>query len=321
MELKRIGWRHFEFAAPLDWDIVAEGSSRGVFFFRVSDKYRPRLEVRWERIPFEKAVGPEEMLKLFKDEWERRLKEYRKRGVKAELKHVYKEEISVRGHEGLLWAFRVGREAALAALWYCEKSERAVTLVYTPERLDEGLPFFRKLLESFKCHYESPSEKALWSLLLFNIYLPQNYRLSAARFTAALSYAIFKKPEECVYLLVGYSGLASTILRRYKKGVKEWFEKTLKKEFGSGLKVPLPKLKYEEEEDKTKLKFRGESFAIPRSRRRVFSGRVWHDEQLNRVLAVATLYELRYEEEAVRVLGDVLKQLAGPARSPITAPA
>jgi len=314
MELKRIGWRHFEFTAPADWDIVAEGSSRGVTFFRVSDKYRPRLEVRWERVPFEKAVGPEEMLKSFKEEWERRLKEYRKKGVKAELKHMYKEEISVRGHEALLWAFRVGREAALAALWYCEKSERAVTLIYTPERLDEGLPFFRRLLDSFKCHYDSPSEKALWSLLLFNIYLPQSYRLAAARFTAALSYAIFRKPEEYLYLLVGYSGLASAILRRYKRGVREWFEKTLKKEFSSNLRAPLPKLKYEEE-DKERLRFRGESFAIPRSRRRIFSGRVWHDRRLDRVLTVAALYELRYEEEAVGVLEDLLKQLIGPAGS------
>lgn len=319
MELKRMGWRHFEFIAPADWDIVAEGSSRGVAFFRVSDKYRPRLEVRWEKVPFEKAVGPEEMLKLFKEEWGRRLKEYRKRGIEAELKHVYKEEISVRGHGGLTWAFRVGGEAALAALWYCEKSERAVTLVYTPERLDEGLPFFRRLLKSFRCHYDSPGERALWSLLLLDVYLPQSYRLAAARFTAALSYAVFKRPEEYVYLLIGYSGLASAILPRYKRGVRGWFEKTLKKELSSSLRAPLPKLKYGEVE-RGGLEFRGESFAIPRSKRRVFSGKVWLDERLNRVLAVAAFYELRYEGEAVKVLGDVLRQLAGPTHSSVTAP-
>ncbi|HDD34007.1 MAG TPA: hypothetical protein ENG30_02525 [Thermofilaceae archaeon] len=307
MGLKRIGWRHIEFDAPSDWDVVAEGQSGKTIFFRVSDRYRPRLEVNWERVPFEKAVKPREMMEKYRDAWKRRLSKMEKRGFKAELKHMYKEDIEVYDHEGLLWAFRVGEERLLAAFWYCEKSERAFTLIYTPERLDEEVGFFKRLLKSFKCHYRE-GEKALWSLLLFNIYLPSDLRLVMAKFTAALSLAVFKEPDRPVYLLVGYSGLASMVMKSYKRGIREWFDKTLKKEFGKIVKIPVPKPKYKELEDRAV--FRGESFALPKSRRKVFTGEVWLNKDMNRVFGAAVLYELRYESEALELLESVKHQLS-----------
>jgi hypothetical protein len=304
---KRVGWWRFEIDVPRDWDIVAQGKSRDAEVFRLADSASVRLEVLLEKTPFEKAKGADELLESYKKSWERRLGDLKKReGVEAELKHAFKERVEVCGHKGVLWGFRVGGALMIAALWYCEKSERSVALTFTPRSLDEKDSFLA-MLKSCKCHYASASEKALWSLLLFDVRLPQKYDLAAAKFTTLSSFCTFEDPEGGEYLVVGYSGLATAILERYKKGLREWFEKNILKEAFRNLHVEIPKIKYEESEDA--LSYRGETFSFIKSKRKVLIGRIWHDKRIDRILANGVYFPSSKIEEAKELLEELTEQM------------
>lgn len=303
-----MGWRHFEFTAPKNWDVAMEGQAGKVYYFRLVDPYRPQMEVNWEPVPFEKALTPEDMFKRYREELDKKLEKLSKGGAKLEVHHVSKESVSVYGHEAILWVYSIEREKAAVAFWYCEKSERAVTLVFTPERLD--VDFVKSILAGLKCHYE-PGEKALWTLLIVNLYMPQSLQLAFAKFTTAYSLAVFRKPDEYFYVVIGYSGITDLVMSQYGKSVKKWFEKTLKKELGKSLKVPLPNPKYAEQDGR--LTFRGESFSIPPSRKKVFAGEAWHEERVNRFIVLAAAYEKRDEEQVEELLADVRGQLKTPA--------
>ena len=299
-----MGWRHFEFTVPENWDITMEGQAGKVFYFRVVDPYRPQLEVNWEKIPFEKAMLPEDMLKKYREELDKKLSEFSKKGVDVKARHVSKEEVKIHGHDGILWIYSIRGDKVAAAFWYCEKSERAVTLVFTPEKLDIDL--VKRILAGFKCHY-NPGEKALWSLLLLNLYLPTDLRLILAKFTTAHSIAVFKRPDEYFYIGIGYSGIANVILAKYRNSAKRWFDKTLRKEISKSIRVQIPSPKYKEEDGV--LSFKGESFAIPSSRKKVFKGQIWLDRRIGRFLVLTAIYEKRYEEEIGEVLSDLKRQL------------
>jgi len=305
---KRIGWWHFEIDVPRDWDIVAQGRSRDAKVFRLADAVSAvRLEVLLEKTPFEKAKSADELLESYRKSWERRLADLKKKeGVEAELKHAFKERIEVRGHEGVLWGFRVGGAPMIAALWYCERSERSIALTFTPRSLDEKI-LFLTMLKSCKCHYDSASEKALWSTLLFNLRLPQKYDLAAAKFTTLSSFCVFEEPEGGEYLIVGYSGLASVILERFKKGPREWFDKNILKEALKSLRIELPKLKYEEGEHM--IVYKGETFSFIKSRRKILMGRIWLDKRIERILANGVYFPSSKIEEAKELLEDITEQM------------
>ncbi|MEM4679529.1 MAG: hypothetical protein QXL98_01160 [Thermofilaceae archaeon] len=311
VKMKRVGWWHFELMVPTEWDIAAQGGSRSVQVFRLADSaYSVRLEVSLEKVPFEKAKSAEELLDAYRKSWEKKIEELRKKeGIEAELKHVSKDEVSVKGHRILLWAFRIGGAPMMAAVWYCEKSERAVSLTFTPRSGgDEGL--FRSILDTVRCHYDSPSERALWSTLLFDLYLPQAFGLVSAKFASTATYCLFTDSEQEKYLLAGYSGLASFTLGRYKKGLKEWFEKEIMKDAIKNFRQQPPKVKFTEESESV-ITFSGVSFALTRKGRRVFLGRVWHDRKIDRILAAAVLYPALSTEEAKNALNDLVAQLGG----------
>jgi len=308
-QTKRIGWWHFEIDVPRDWDIVAQGKTRDTEVFRLADNVSAvRLEVLLEKTPFEKAKSADGLLDSYKRSWEKRLADLKKKeGVEAELKHAFKERVEVCGHEGVLWGFRVGGAPMLAALWYCEKSERSIALTFTP-RSPEEKDLFLSMLKSCKCHYTSASEKALWSMLLFNVQLPQKYNLAAAKFTTFSSFCVFEDPEEGEYLVVGYSGVASAVLERYKRGLREWFDKNILKEAIRSLHVEVPKLKYEEEGENA-LVYRGETFSLIKSKRKILFGRIWLDKRIERVLANGVYFPSSKMEEAKRLIEDLTEQM------------
>jgi len=307
--MKRVGWWHFEVCVPREWDIVAQGRSRSTEVFRLADAgYTVRLEVSLERMPLEKAKSVEELLALYRSSWESRLKELeRKEGAKAELKHVSKDEVSVLGHKGLLWAFRVSGMPLYAALWYCERSERAVALTFTPKRAGEE-ELFRSMVESAKCHFQSPEERALWSLLVVSLRLPQHLQLVSAKFAATATYCLFADSEMERYLLIGYSGLVGLTMGRYKKGLRGWFEGEVVRDASKHIKQQLPKLKYREEPGGA-IVVEGETFALTRKGKRLFMGRLWHDSAIDRALAAAVFYPLHSAEEARSALNDLVAQL------------
>ncbi|MEM1508842.1 MAG: hypothetical protein QW291_05820 [Thermofilaceae archaeon] len=308
MLLKPIGWRHFELSVPSGWDIVAEGVSGNVEFFRVADSANVRLEITLERISFEKAKSLNEMLSAYQKMWEERLKELRKKHMEVEIKHVHKEEIKVASHNGLLWTFRVAGSPMKAVLWYCEKNERAISLTFTPYRVEEDEQLLERILEGVKCHYTSLSEHALWSLLLFNVYIPQEYRLVSAKFTTLSSYCIFSKERTEEYVIIGYSGLASMLTDKFKKGAIGWFEKNIVKDFKKITKVDFPKIKYEEIEDKT-FKIKGSTFHILKSMKKIFLGNLWYDKNLDRFIGLAVYSKFNREKDITNLLNNLLEQL------------
>lgn len=311
VKMKRIGWWHFGLSVPVEWDIAAQGRSQSVHVFRLADgTYSMRLEVSLEKVPFERAKSADELLDAYKKNWMKRLEELKKKeGVETELKHVSKDEMNVRGHRCFLWTFRIGAAPMIAAVWYCEKSERAVSLTFTPRTAgDESL--FRGILSSVKCHYDDPGERALWSTLLVDLHLPQVYQLAAAKFASTATYCLFTDAEQEKYLLAGYSGLASFVVGRYRKGLREWFEKEILKDIIKSLRQQPPKVKFTQESDDV-VTFSGESFALTRKGKRAFLGRVWHDRKIDRILVAAVLCSAVNVEEAKKVLSDLVNQLGG----------
>jgi hypothetical protein len=305
---KKVGWWHFELSVPKDWDIVAQGQSRDVEIFRLADSSSVRLEVTLEKTPFEKAKSFDELLEAYRKNWEKRLGELKKKeGIEAELKHAFKEDIEVYGHKGALWGFRVGGAPMMAAVWYCEKSERSISLTFTPRSPDEK-DLFLAILKDSKCHFSTAAERALWSTLLFDIHLPQRYRLAAAKFTALSSYCVFEDPEGPEYLLVGYSGLASVVLDRFKKGIREWFEKNILKEGMKSLHVEIPRLKYEKE-SVDMIAFKGETFSLLKSKKKIFVGKIWLDKKIDRILTNGAYFPINRREEAIKILEDLFGQM------------
>lgn len=307
--MKRVGWWHFELTVPNDWDIAAQGASHQTEVFSLADKYSVRLEVKLEKVPLRKAKGLEELLEGYQRVWERRLKELAKSsGQQLELKHTHKEEVTICGHRGVFWVFRVARAPMSAAIWYCEWSERVVALTFTPRTIGEET-FLRELLPGVKCHYSFSGERALWSTLLYDIHLPQKYRLLLAKFTALSSYCVFCDQEGREYVIVGYSGLTSFIGGKFKGGVKDWFERELLK-VSSKLREQLPRVKFSREGEHA-IKVRGVSRVLLRPSR-VAVGRAWYDEKIDRYVAALAHFPAAKEQEAQALLADLVEQLKTP---------
>jgi len=308
-EMKRVGWWHFEISVPREWDIVAQGRSESVETFSLADaNYAIRLEVSLEKLPFEKARSAGELLEAYRKLWERRAEELRKRQrIEVQIRHVSKEDVTIGGHKGVLWNFRVDRSPVAAAVWYCERSERAVSLTFFPRSPEEDA-LFRLMLGSVKCHYETESERALWSLLVASLRLPQFLYLVAAKFAPTATYSLFSDRDSERYLLVSYSGLASFVSGRYKGGAREWFGKEVLNDASKGLRHALPKIKYVQE-SADELALSGESGALL-ARRRLLLGKLWLDRNVNRYFAALVFYPSDSAEEARALLGDVIAQLS-----------
>jgi hypothetical protein len=45
------GWQHFQFQIPADWDLVEEHGNEDKGYFQLADLERPRLEMKWQKIP------------------------------------------------------------------------------------------------------------------------------------------------------------------------------------------------------------------------------------------------------------------------------
>ncbi|MCX8180556.1 MAG: hypothetical protein N3E41_04135 [Thermofilaceae archaeon] len=307
-KMKNIGWWYFEVPVPEDWDIAAQGKTRDVEVFRLADSYAVRMEVTLEKMPFEKAKTADQLYDAFKKNWERRLAEIRrKEGIEAELKHISKEYVNVKGHRGICWVFRVSNATMIAAVWYCEKSERAITLSYTTRSPDDER-IFHSMLKGVKCHYDTASERALWSTLLFDIRIAQKYQLAAAKFTATSSFCLFVEPDSLEYLVVGYSGLASILFNKYRKGLREWFEKEILKDIQKNSQIKLPKIKYEEI-SATELTFNGETFSLSKTKKKIILGKIWLDKEMDRIIVTGVYFSATKRKESEELLNEIVDQL------------
>ncbi|MEM2795543.1 MAG: hypothetical protein QXY49_06785, partial [Thermofilaceae archaeon] len=142
----------------------------------------------------------------------------------------------------------------------------------------------------------------------FNVYIPQEYRLVSAKFTTLSSYCIFSKERTEEYVIIGYSGLASMLTDKFKKGAIGWFEKNIVKDFKKITKVDFPKIKYEEIEDKT-FKIKGSTFHILKSMKKIFLGNLWYDKNLDRFIGLAVYSKFNREKDITNLLNNLLEQL------------
>lgn len=293
---------------PEDWDIAAQGKTHDVEIFRLADNFAVRLEVTLERMPFEKAKTADQLYDAFKRNWERRLAEIKKKeGMEAELKHISKEYVNVKGHKGVYWVFRAGSATMITVIWYCEKSERAITMSYTTRSPDDER-IFHSMLKGVKCHYDTASEKALWSTLLFDIRIAQKYQLVAAKFTATSSFCLFIEHDSLEYLLVGYSGLASILFNKYKKGLREWFEKEILKDILKNSQIKLPKINYQEKSS-TELAFHGETFSLSKTKKKIITGKIWLDKEIDRMIVAGVYFSVTKRKEYEELLNEIVSQM------------
>lgn len=305
--MQEFGWRQIELAVPGDWFLAAEGGGRDRGYFRLDDEAGPRLEVTWERIPFEKAPTPEEMLEKYRQNVEKRARKMRKKGARIpQPKTVQKRSAEVGGHEALQWTARSRDLIANLYFWYCEDSERGIILnMAFPLREADWEKTAKAVLRSVRCHFP-PGRSILWSLYAAPIRLPPEYQPVAAKLTAGLSHITFKHAEKEIYVAVAYSGLARQLLARYKKGLKDWYKKGIHKEVVKKvLRVGRAKLRERDGSYTVEAK----TLSLIPSRARVTRGRIWVHQAKNRIFAVIAHYEARHSQEAEALLEDLQKQL------------
>ncbi len=313
MKYMLFGWRNVELEVPEDWFLAVDGGGRNKGYFRLDDTLQPRLEVTWEKIPFEKALTPEKMLETHKENLEKNLKKARKKGVKVpEIKNILKKKIEVAGHPAILWVNRIEDNLNNVVVWYCEKSERAfiLNMTFKMNEEKESKDVLTHILKSIKCHY--PAEyKILWSLFAASIRLPTNFILVSVRLAVGLSYAVYKDLDEDIYLIIGYSGLAKQVLSKYKHGLVDWFKKGVKKNAIDKIEK-FGRIKYEER--KGEVEFFKKNLSIIPSRSPIIYGVIWINEELNRIFTVAVITTTKKIEKARKLVKEVKVQLSSGSR-------
>ncbi len=228
---KRFGWRHVELSVPEDWFLGTEGGTRGSGFFRLEDRYRPRLEITWQSIKFEKAPSTKKAFDGFIKNIEKRLS----KAEAAELKVVSREEVSICGHDGFLGRLRSGLWIASAMTWYCEFSEKmfGALLTFSPSDPEREL-VERRIVESLRCHFPADAD-VLWSLYGVEVELPASFYLVKAHLTTGLSHAVFKHSSKNLHIAIAYSAMAHRLLKA-KGGLSEIVNKDFRKQVVSSVR-------------------------------------------------------------------------------------
>ena len=307
------GWRNVELEVPDNWFLAVDGGGRNKGYFRLDDKLQPRLELTWEYVPFEKALTPEKLLEKHKENLEKNLKKARKKGMKVpEIKNILKKEIEIYGHPAILWVNRIEDSLNNIVVWYCEKSERAFILNMTFKLNEEreSREVLSYIIKSIKCHYPE-GYKILWSLFAASIRLPASFVLISVRLAVGLSYVVYKDPDEDIYLIIGYSGLAKQILSKYKNGLIDWFKKGVKKNAIDKIEK-FGRIKYEKKQDEVEFFKKNLSF-IP-SKSPIIYGVIWINKDLNRVFTVSAITIFKKLEIAKNLVKDVRIQLSSVSK-------
>ena len=236
---KEFAWRKIYFQIPADWNMALESGSSKNGYFRVDDRYRPRLEIKWENIPFEKAPQSRKIIENFLEDFKKKIK---KRRIKIDLKVVSIRELNVSGHEASLFYLK-GVEDSLLISWYCEKEERGyiMQISFKSSEYNEMKKIINNILSSIRCHFNE--EYIPWILYGFKIKIPREYELISRKFTSGFSYLDFRKKN--FHIIFGYSSMANILLEEYYKDISDWYrnlfwKETIKK-IGSKFKVKYEK--------------------------------------------------------------------------------
>ena len=302
---KLFGWRGFSFRVPKDWDLAVDGGSYKSGYMRLDDPIRPRLELRWEYIPFEKAKEPREVAEKYFETLKERIKKRAKELAKTrkvsikeikipELKVLNKGELKVNNHDAYFMYIK-GPEDAIYVTWYCEKVEKQISLqlnfkaseYYNQKRILDVI------LKSFSCH--STDGFNFWYIYGLLTYIPETFHLSSRKLTTALSYLTFYEEKNRKrtgrHLVIAYSGMANILLEDYYENLFDWFKKNLLKNVINNIaKVSIKQCKDISVKGHDKgCYLYGESLSFFKSRKYYLNAYVWLCEERNRIICLATL--------------------------------
>ncbi|HDD63983.1 MAG: hypothetical protein DRJ32_00750 [Thermoprotei archaeon] len=224
-ELKYFAWQGIELMIPKDWDLAVDAGNFDNGYFRLDDYVKPRLEIKWEKIKFEKAPTSDKLLENFIKSMEKNLK---KRKIQTKVSILEKQNTKVAEHDAVLAYVRSVQDALIVA-WYCEKSERAfiAQTVFPAKEYDNQKKAFNTVIQKLMCH--TSDENITWSAYGFKVKIPALYRLSNRKFTSGLSYLFFMDPKGYNIVSFGYSSMANVILKEYYSDIEEWFNELIYK--------------------------------------------------------------------------------------------
>jgi len=300
LNFKHFGWRGIWFKIPSDWDMVAEGGTRRNGYLRIDDPVRPRLEVKWEHVDFEKAGTPEKIAEnyvenLRKDFLKRAKKIAKQRKIKVEevkipeIKILSREELKIMDHDAYLMHIRT-EEEALFLTWYCEKRELQISLQLNFKGNEYAVQkaIFDKVINTAVCHSEDGWSG--WTLYGFVVFAPYDVELIARKMTTGLSYIVMEADKRKTFYAFAYSSMANVLIGEYYSDLKDWYVKNMVKQ---ALK-PIGRVKMEDFVDGAVLGHEAKivTASIPsilKSRKYYGKGAVWLCDKSNRVLSVLVL--------------------------------
>jgi len=314
---KTFAWRGVVLQIPSDWDMAVDGvvGEEGGYI-RIDDAVRPRLEIRWERVPFEKAKPPEEVAKRYLSDLRKRLEKKAKAIAKArklkkvevpEVKVLSKERLKVRGHDALVMHLR-GPEEALYATWYCEHSERhySVQLSFRSDEYAVQRAVFKRVIDTFECHGEGDTQ--MWVVYGITMQVPRDLELTSRRLTTGFSYIVLASKKRDRYVVLSYSSMANVLLEEYYDSLEEWYRALpLKRVISQICKVKpkvAGKLKVGPHEA---LLLKASTTHILKSRKMYLSSAVWHCPESNRIVCLTVVVRGADGEGFLASLGERLR--------------
>ncbi len=305
MNFKRFGWRGVTFLIPEDWDLTVDGGGEKSGYFRIDDPSRPRLEIKWEYVPFEKASEPKEIAEKYVKELKKKLEKQAKAIAKArklkkvevpEVKILKREELSIAGHDAFSLYIRgymkyLGEpQDAIFTTWYCEKTERyfSLQLNFSPEEYSLQKGILNKVYSTLLCHPKN--NLYYWNVYGLEFYIPSEYTLQSRRFTTSLSYLALSDRKKNCYIVIAYNTMASILLEEYYHDLTEWFKNALQKQVINNIcKFKVKKSTSVSVKGHKGQKLYGESFGVLKSLKYYANSYVWVCDKTNRIVSITVL--------------------------------
>jgi len=210
-------WSGIVFSKPYSWEIAKEEFTSKVYYVVFEDIKMRRLELKAEKIPFDKAPEAKDIIEKFIETVKEKF---------TDVKVISKGDLSSLSHKAYEAIMRTKDYCLKCIGWYCDESERAFLLnfIYKIDESDKAKHTISKVLKSFKCHLEG--EKYPWYFQGIFLALPKEYKPIEKKTTTGLSYLKFYYKETVI--LLAYNCMASVLLE--EEDIETWFQKRVFKQ-------------------------------------------------------------------------------------------
>ena len=285
-------------------------------YIRIDDLTRPRLEIRWEKVSFEKAKDPEEVAEKYLHDLRKKLEKRAKAIAKArkikkvkvpEIRVLNKERAKVEGHEALLMHLR-GPEEALLLTWYCENTERYYTLQLSFKRSEYAVQrtIFNRVVKTLTCH--TGEELQLWSIYGLTFYIPKDLKLTSRKLTTGFSYMVFSSKKRDKHIILAYSTMADVLLEEYYEDLNEWFKALpLKRAINPICKMRGKKSKELSIKGHKGVMIKDSTSHLFKSKKLYLNALVWHCPDSNRIVSLSTIVKGVDDEDYIVKLSENIR--------------